>query len=94
MKQLDLFTSDVESNILKKVPGRPSQITEEKVFAIMEDIKSQLKSKKLTNKKIIAKHGISERTFYRIKSGDKKYLKQFQKALHKESQEFTLALTV
>lgn len=93
MQQLNLFTDYLENKIHKRVPGRPSQITEEQVFAVMEDIKKQSKNKKLTNKKIIEKHLISERTFYRIKSGDKKYLDQFQKAIHKESQEFTLALT-
>ena len=91
--QLDLFTNDIVKPKTNQKPGRPSQITEEQVFAVMEDIKKQSKNKKLTNKKIIEKHAISERTFYRIKSGDKKYLEQFHKALHKESQEFTLALT-
>ena len=91
MEQLNLFGG--KEIISKKVPVRPSQIGEEQVFAVMEDIKNQSKNKKLTNKKIIEKHVISERTFYRIKSGDKKYLEQFHKALHKESQEFTLALT-
>ena len=91
MEQLNLFGG--KEIISKKVPVRPSQIGEEQVFAVMEDIKNQSKNKKLTNKKIIEKHVISERTFYRIKSGDKKYLEQFHKTLHKESQEFTLALT-
>lgn len=77
MKQLDIFTHHVEESKPKKNPGRPAQITEEQVFAIMDDIKKQKSNKKLTNKKIIQKYNISERTFYRIKSGDKKYIEMF-----------------
>jgi hypothetical protein len=91
--QLNLFTQAEYIFVPKRSPGRPSHVTEDKVFAVMEDIKKQSKNKKLTNKKIIEIHGISTRTFYRIKAGDEKYLKQFNQALEKESQEFSLALT-
>ncbi|WP_200169709.1 helix-turn-helix domain-containing protein [Francisella philomiragia] len=77
----------------KKRIGRPSEISEELVFAVIDDIKKQSKNKKLTNKKIIEKHNISERTFYRIKAGDKKYQQQFESAVQKESKEFSLALS-
>ena len=90
--QLDLFSRQ-EYIKPKKNPGRPSEISKEKVFAIMNDINSKSSVRKLTNKKIIEKHGISERSFYRIKSGDKKYLSQFNNALKRESQEFALSLT-
>ncbi|MRN60420.1 helix-turn-helix domain-containing protein, partial [Brucella sp. 09RB8918] len=66
---------------------------EDVVFAVIDGIKKQLKNKKITNKKIIESHNISERTFYRIKAGDKKYLKQFEAAVQKESKEFFLALS-
>jgi hypothetical protein len=86
--QLDLFTHQ-EDIRPKKNPGRPSEITADKVFAIMNDING----KKFTNKQIIARHGISERSFYRIKAGDQKYLSKFNNALDRESQEFVLSLT-
>ncbi|WP_191092475.1 hypothetical protein [Francisella sp. XLW-1] len=39
--------------ISKKRIERPSEISEELVFAVIDDIKKQSKNKKLTNKKII-----------------------------------------
>ncbi|ASG68915.1 hypothetical protein fh0823_23230 [Francisella halioticida] len=91
--QLDLFTHEEVKLKPRRNPGRPSKITEEKVFAVMNDINKQSSNKKLTNKIIIQKHNISERTFYRIKSGDKKYLEQFNLAVQKESEEFSLILS-
>ncbi|WP_150464711.1 hypothetical protein [Francisella sp. XLW-1] len=71
--------------IHKRKIGRPSEISEELVFAVIDDIKKQSKNKKLTNKKIIEKHKISERTFYRIKAGDKKYLTSGRDSVKKGS---------
>ncbi|BCD92265.1 hypothetical protein fh0823_24040 [Francisella halioticida] len=73
MIQLDIFNSKEVPKKKNKV-GRPSKVSEEVVFAVMDDIKKQSTNKKLTNKKIIEKHKISARTFHRIKAGDKKYL--------------------
>ncbi|BCD91902.1 hypothetical protein fh0823_20410 [Francisella halioticida] len=91
--QLDLFTHEEVKLKPRRNLGRPSKITEEQVFAVMNNIKKQSSNKKLTNKIIIQKHNISERTFYRIKSGDKKYLEQFNLAVQKKSEEFSLVLS-
>lgn len=92
MIQLNIFDFK-ELPKKKNRVGRPSKVSEEVVFAVMDDIKKQSKNKKLTNKIIIERHKISERTFYRIKAGDKKYLEKFESAVQKESKEFSLALS-
>ena len=65
MKQLDIFTNAEAEPSPKKSVGRPSKINPKLVFDVIDDI-----NKKLKNKKIIQKHDISERTFFRIKKGD------------------------
>ncbi|WP_191092477.1 hypothetical protein [Francisella sp. XLW-1] len=48
----------------------------------------QLESKGFKNKKIISKHNITERTFFRIKKGGYDYL--FKKALAEKVNDFSL----
>ena len=66
MIQLELL--DIKPPI-KKRPGRPSSITGKKLYDIINDIKAndKKKKKKLTNEEFFQLHGISSRSFYRIK---------------------------
>ena len=68
--QLDLFNDSKES----KKAGRPPQIAKEIVFAVKDDL-----NRGLSNKSIIKKHDIKERTFFRIKKGDYFYHSMMQK---------------
>lgn len=87
MEQLDIFgATPVEP---KRKIGRPPKILKEVVFAVIDDINKQSSNnKKLTNKVIIQKHNISERTFFRIKNGH--YDNLFKKALSESVQDFSL----
>ena len=80
--QLDLFNDSKES----KKAGRPPQIAKEIVFAVKDDLK-----RGLSNKSIIKKHDIKERTFFRIKKGD--YDNLFKEAIKSSVNDFELELT-
>jgi hypothetical protein len=80
--QLDLFDYIAKP---KKV-GRPAKIDKETVFAVKDDL-----NKGLSNKVIIVKHNIKERTFFRIKKGD--YDNLFKEAIQSSVNDFELALT-
>jgi hypothetical protein len=80
--QLDLFNDSKES----KKAGRPPQIAKEIVFAVKNDL-----NRGLSNKSIIKKHDIKERTFFRIKKGD--YDNLFKEAIKSSVNDFELELT-
>ena len=80
--QLDLFNDSKES----KKAGRPPQIAKEIVFAVKDELK-----RGLSNKLIIKKHDIKERTFFRIKKGD--YDNLFKEAIKSSVNDFELKLT-
>ena len=80
--QLDLFNDSKES----KKAGRPPQIAKEIVFAVKDDL-----NRGLSNKSIIKKHDIKERTFFRIKKGD--YDNLFKEAIKSSVNDFELELT-
>jgi hypothetical protein len=80
--QLDLFNDSKES----KKAGRPPQIAKEIVFAVKDDL-----NRGLSNKSIIKKHDIKERTFFRIKKGD--YDNLFKEAIKSSINDFELELT-
>ena len=80
--QLDLFNDSKES----KKAGRPPQIAKEIVFAVKDDL-----NRGLSNKSIIKKHDIKERTFFRIKKGD--YDNLFKEAIKSSVNDFELKLT-
>ena len=80
--QLDLFNDSKES----KKAGRPPQIAKEIVFAVKDELK-----RGLSNKLIIKKHDIKERTFFRIKKGD--YDNLFKEAIKSSVNDFELELT-
>ena len=80
--QLDLFNDSKES----KKAGRPPQIAKEIVFAVKDDL-----NRGLSNKSIIKKHYIKERTFFRIKKGD--YDNLFKEAIKSSVNDFELELT-
>ena len=82
MKQLDLFNYTSKS----KKTGRPTKIDKEKVFSVKDDLNSGL-----SNKAIIVKHNIKERTFFRIKKGH--YDDLFEKAVQSSVDEFALELS-
>ena len=75
--QLDLFNDSKES----KKAGRPPQIAKEIVFAVKDDL-----NRGLSNKSIIKKHDIKERTFFRIKKGD--YDNLFKEAIKSSVNDF------
>ena len=79
--QLDLFNDSKES----KKAGRPPQIAKEIVFAVKNDL-----NRGLSNKSIIKKHDIKERTFFRIKKGD--YDDLFNDAIKASADDFELVL--
>jgi hypothetical protein len=80
--QLDLF-----DYVLKpKKAGRPSKIDKEKIFAVKDNL-----NKGLTNKSIMKKNNIKERTFFRIKKGD--YDDLFKDAIKASADDFELVLT-
>ena len=80
--QLDLFDYNKEP----KKAGRPPQIAKEIVFAVKDDL-----NRGLSNKSIIKKHDIKERTFFRIKKGD--YDTLFKEAIKSSVDDFELELT-
>ena len=80
--QLDLFNDSKES----KKAGRPPQIAKEIVFAVKDDL-----NRGLSNKSIIKKHDIKERTFFRIKKGH--YDNLFKEAIKSSVNDFELKLT-
>ena len=82
IKQLDLF--DYVSK--PKKAGRPSKIDKEKIFAVKDDL-----NKGLSNKAIMKKNNIKERTFFRIKKGD--YDDLFKNAIKASADNFELVLT-
>jgi hypothetical protein len=86
MKQLDIFAETESKPSPKRSVGRPSTITPKLVLDITDDI-----NKNLPNKKIIKKHNINERTFFRIKKGFYNHL--LAKAFESEVEEFSLAIS-
>ena len=80
--QLDLF--DYVSK--PKKAGRQSKIDKEKIFAVKDDL-----NKGLSNKSIMKKNNIKERTFFRIKKGD--YDDLFKDAIKASADDFELILT-
>ena len=80
--QLDLF--DYVSKT-KKI-GRPAKIDKEKIFAVKDDL-----NKGLSNKSIMKKNNIKERTFFRIKKGE--YDDLFKDAIKASADDFELVLT-
>lgn len=88
MQQLDIFTHTCDEPLpsAKKRVGRPNKITPKLVFDVIDDINKNIK-----NKKIIQKHGITERTFFRIKKGEYDHL--LEQALETEVEEFSLCLS-
>lgn len=81
--QLDLFDYIAKP---KKV-GRPAKIDKEKVFAVKDDL-----NKGFSNKSIMIKHNIKERTFFRIKKGD--YDDLFKEAIDSSVNDFSLELSL
>ncbi|MGQ4004736.1 hypothetical protein QIW49_07770 [Francisellaceae bacterium CB300] len=80
--QLDLFDFVSKS---KKI-GRPVKIDKEKIFTVKDDL-----NKGLSNKLIMKKNNIKERTFFRIKKGD--YDDLFKDAIKASADDFKLVLT-
>ena len=74
MKQLNFF-GHIEIQKPKKKVGRPTVLSSDIVFKVIDDINNGLK-----NQIIIKKYSITERTFFRIKKGGYDYL--FKKALY------------
>jgi len=87
MKQLDIFAYIEEAPKPKRRVGRPNKITPTLVLSVVDNIK-----KKHKNITIIKNHGITERTFFRIKKGEYNHL--LEKALEAEVDDFSLALNV
>jgi hypothetical protein len=85
MKQLSFFEEiEKQAKPTRKKQGRPNAITPEIVFCVLEELKS-----KKTNKYIIEKYNLSERTFFRIKKGDYPHL--LKKHLDTELENFSLS---
>lgn len=87
MNQLDIFTKKESSlKIEPQKKGRPSEISAELVFLVIDAI-----NKKQKNNDIISKYPISRMTFYRIKRGEYNHL--LHQALNDAANEFSLELT-
>lgn len=85
MKQLSFFEDiqkDKKTSSSKQ--GRPNTITPKTVFCVIEELKS-----KKSNKYIIEKYNLSERTFFRIKKGGYNHL--LKKYLDSELENFSLS---
>lgn len=87
MQQLFLFDDlPTQQKTTHSKQGRPHTITPKTVFDVLESIKS-----KKSNKSIIKKYNLSERTFFRIKKGD--YTHLLKKHLDDELDNFNLEIS-
>ena len=84
MKQLFLFDETAKQpKPPQKKQGRPHTLTTQKVFLVVEALKTQK-----SNQSIITKYNLSERTFFRIKKGDYDHL--LKKYLDEQLENFSL----